>query len=54
VRDLSTGIPGVDPHCTWQRDGRKITQVRNDGRLRIWMLTDEYEYRGYRLGVWPD
>jgi hypothetical protein len=43
------------PYCTWQRDGRKIVQViRDTGRVRIWLLTDEYDCDGNRLGIWPD
>lgn len=55
----------VAPVCIWHRDGVKITQhFREDsaygvergwaGLDRIWILTDEYDRLGYRLGVWPD
>lgn len=44
------------PYCIWQRDGRKITKTpkRGNAPVRVWILTDHYDYRGYRLGVWPD
>lgn len=43
------------PQVIWQRDGRKIIQTRKStGAQRIWMLTDERDRHGSRLGVWPD
>jgi hypothetical protein len=43
------------PACTWHRDSRKVTRTwRENGRVHVWMLTDEYDEYGYRLGVWPD
>lgn len=43
------------PQVIWQRDERKITQTRKEtGEQRIWMLTDDRDRHGFRLGVWPD
>jgi hypothetical protein len=52
------------PAVIWQRDGNKVTKTykpdykRPSGLpnvpQRIWILTDTYDKKGYRLGVWPD
>lgn len=44
------------PICTWKVEGIKVTMTDPDGirPTRIWMLTDEYDHQGHRLGVWPD
>lgn len=43
------------PAVIWQRDERKITQTsKSTGEQHIWVLTDERDHHGSRLGVWPD
>lgn len=53
---MTNPVKITTPTWIWTRDDDKITQNhRTDpGKYRVWILTDEYDHRGYRLGVWPD
>lgn len=43
------------PKVTWEREGLKVIKTHKDtGKVTIWMLTDQYDSQGHRLGVWPD
>lgn len=52
------------PAVVWQRDGNIVTRTYKPEYERpsglpnvppmIWVLTDQYDQHGRRLGVWPD
>lgn len=52
---MAEGFKLQAPAVLYERDGDKIvrTNVRNN-RQHVYVLTDEYDSKGRRLGVWPD
>jgi hypothetical protein len=52
---MGEGFILAAPAVHYEREGDKIirTNVRKDTQ-HIYVLTDEYDSKGRRLGVWPD